>query len=77
MWSHEVCDIILNVCRRKIIARRKCEENVVWQEDESGNRLRGEALTLIAEDSGEEGRVRNRQIQGNKVNWVWKGSSIV
>ena len=68
MYSHYVGDIILNVCRHAIIARRKCEENVVWQEDESANRLRGETVTLITEDSREEGRVRNRQIQGNKVN---------
>lgn len=32
----------------------------MWQEDESSNRLREESLTLITEDSRDEGRVRER-----------------
>lgn len=38
-------------------------ENVLWQEDESSNRLRAENLTLITEDSSEERRVRGRETQ--------------
>lgn len=67
-----MADITLNICRQVIIGCtlfiRKCDRNVLWQEDESSNRLREETLTLITEDSGEEGRVRKREIQGNKVN---------
>lgn len=68
-------DIILNISRHAIIGgalfARKCDRNVLWQEDECSNRLREETLTLITEDSREERRVRSdreREIQGNKVN---------
>lgn len=45
---------------------------VLQREENSSNRLRGETLTLIAADSWEEGRVREREEHGNKVNRGWK-----
>lgn len=60
-------------CRRAVIGSsllmRECDRNVLEQENESSNRLRGETVTLITEDSREEGRVRKIEIQGNNVSW--------
>lgn len=61
---HVVIDITPHICRCALIGSsvsiRKCDRNVLWQEDESGNRLRGETLTLITKGSREEGRLREK-----------------